>query len=338
MGIENKPLISVIIPVYNVESYLNRCLESVIKQIYHNLQIILIDDGSTDSSGNICDRYALLDSRILIIHTDNKGVAEARNTGLENANGHYVSFVDADDYINRYHFHNLYETLIDYNTDISVCGHYLVYEDGLLIREMKQRFLRDDYVIKMDRIEALTNMLYKRLFITGVWGKLFKTDLLTSLRFQPYRKNEDLPFLYRYISLCNDLVYTNIPTYYYFQRNDSLVHSPMFDTIPNTIHICQEIKNNVPLECRQAALSNLLTYCFYCYCAYPLCSHQFAEDKLKIRRIILSSRSKVLADKNAPLKVRGACLLSYIGLGLTHCIYAVFMLMSKYIKCFKHSK
>ena len=124
------PLISVIIPIYNVETFLPSCIESVINQTYENLEIILIDDGSTDKSGKICDKYSENDSRITVIHKDNEGVAEARNTGIENMSGEYFCFVDGDDYVDNEYISEMYSLTKEYDADISMCSYVYKWRDG----------------------------------------------------------------------------------------------------------------------------------------------------------------------------------------------------------------
>ena len=116
-------LISVIVPIYNVEQYLEKCIESIISQTYKNLQIILIDDGSNDKSGKICNKYAEKDKRVVVIHKENAGVSEARNTGLDNAKGEWITFVDADDWIEEEYCQRLYNLVIETNSDVALCGY-----------------------------------------------------------------------------------------------------------------------------------------------------------------------------------------------------------------------
>lgn len=341
MGIVDGVLISIVIPVYNVEEYISRCLESILNQTFQNLEIILVDDGSTDNSGQLCDSYAELDLRITVIHTENCGVASARNRGLDVIHGQYFSFVDADDYISTNHIQVLYELLNDDDVDISVCGHNLVYNNGKILREPNQKFLSNQYIRYMNRDEALINILYKKRLISGVWGKLFKTDLLKSTRFPQCKFNEDLPFLFELLMKSSGWVYANIPTYNYYQRNTSLTHSLNIDTIPDTIRICEEIKSKsveVSPNCENAARANLLQYCFYCYFAYPKYDYDFLISKIHLKQIIQSDRRKVIFDKNASIKIRVACLLSFFGLGLTSKVYSFFVFLSNHLDIFKHSK
>ena len=145
-----QPLISVIIPVYNLENYIEKCLDSVLSQTYKNLEILVVDDGSTDSSPSICDKYSQSDSRIQVFHIDNGGAAHARNTALEKMTGEFVTFVDGDDYIDSTYIEKLYNNITDKNADISICKWIDVYEDSFLSTVISHTYNDGKGVIKFD--------------------------------------------------------------------------------------------------------------------------------------------------------------------------------------------
>ena len=124
------PLISLVIPVYNVEKYLDKCMESVLAQTYDNYEVILVDDGSTDNSGKMCDEYAERDSRVTVYHQKNSGVSVARNVGIENAKGEFISFIDSDDWVDESYLEKLVNAQIKYNADLTICEYTNVYADG----------------------------------------------------------------------------------------------------------------------------------------------------------------------------------------------------------------
>ena len=128
-------LITVVLPIYNVSAYLKRCIESVIHQTYENLDIILVDDGSTDDSGIICDEYASIDSRITVVHKENGGLSDARNKGIELAKGQFITFIDSDDYIDDDYVEYLYNLIKRYNTRMSICSHTVVYDNGTILNK-----------------------------------------------------------------------------------------------------------------------------------------------------------------------------------------------------------
>ena len=192
MNTPYKDLISVIVPVYKVERYLCRCVDSIIAQTYTNLQIILVDDGSPDGSGAICDDYAAKDSRITVIHKKNGGLSDARNAGLVAACGSYIGFVDSDDYIAVDMYEKLYKAIVACNADMSVCNFRYVDENGNNIEERNNALPVKDEVI--DGITALTRTLDdKGWYYVTAWNRLYSRKLLQSIYF-PDGGNRGWPF------------------------------------------------------------------------------------------------------------------------------------------------
>ena len=157
-------LISIIVPVYNVELYLNECINSIRNQTYKNLEIILIDDGSTDNSGKICDEYAKIDSRIVVIHKENKGVTSARKVGVEIANGKYIGFVDSDDYIDKEMYKNMLKKILETDADFIDCG-CIRFSDSNNIYYPKNFYRSDIELNEMNRDNIMCQ------FITNRWEK-----------------------------------------------------------------------------------------------------------------------------------------------------------------------
>ncbi|MDD6812335.1 MAG: glycosyltransferase family 2 protein [Lachnospiraceae bacterium] len=161
------PLISIIIPVYNVEKYLTRCLESVVAQTYSNLEIILVDDGSTDNSGKVCDKYQEIDSRIKVVHKKNGGVSDARNEGIDEACGEYIAFVDSDDWVTRNYIENMYAILVKNSCDIAICDVKRTSKGDLKKSTEKLKTYFKD--------EAIKQLLYQKIS-TSACGKLYKVE------------------------------------------------------------------------------------------------------------------------------------------------------------------
>lgn len=184
-------LISVVIPVYNVAEYLVECIESVLKQTYTNLEIILVDDGSLDNSGKICDDYAKKDSRIVVIHKQNGGLSSARNAALEIIKGCYVVFVDSDDYIESTMIEVLYNKINQYNADISICAYRLTSKIDIFDSEPECReFLMTGKKLIMAYINRDSNYTITH----AVWNRLYKKELLEGLKFCEGRVHEDILF------------------------------------------------------------------------------------------------------------------------------------------------
>lgn len=215
-----KDLISVVIPVYNVEKFLKRCVTSILKQSYTNLQIILVDDGSTDLSGSICDSFKN-DKRITVIHKSNGGLSSARNAALPYLKGEYVTFVDSDDWVKRDFIKVMYKNAIRYNADISAIGYYIALENGV----NRSYFGKDTSCRVMNSAQALsTYLLYDGMGVT-IWGKLYKTILWDKIRCPEGKLHEDQYTTYKLLDLANRIVFDKHPLYFYFQRNNSIGHS-----------------------------------------------------------------------------------------------------------------
>ena len=208
--------ISVIVPVYNVEAYLERCVESILKQTYSNLEILLVNDGSTDKSGELCDQLALRDQRIRVIHKENGGLSDARNRGIDEASSDLIGFIDSDDYIDEDMYETLYRHLRESNADLSMCGHYDVFHQipEKQVSEIKTWNLSSEEAIKMV-MEA------KVLSVTAV-NKLYKKELFNHLKFEVGKIAEDAFIMIRLLDQCQKVVATNEKKYYYVHRENSI--------------------------------------------------------------------------------------------------------------------
>lgn len=211
-------LISVIVPVYKVEPYLNKCVESIVKQTYKNLEIILVDDGSPDNCPVMCDEWAKKDSRVKVIHKQNGGLSDARNAGMEVATGRYISFVDSDDWVHCEFLERLYTAIQETQSDISACDVKLVYTD-----EADSTDNRDFLVSTHTPEQAMSTLFAGEAFRSVVWNKLYRRDLLSEEKFEVGRYHEDEFFTYRIIDKCDKLAYVDAQMYYYLQRENSIM-------------------------------------------------------------------------------------------------------------------
>ena len=216
------PLVSIIIPVYNVEKYLDKCIASVVGQTYQNLQIILVDDGSTDRSPAICDDWKERDSRITVVHQPNGGLSRARNAGLKLATGEFVGFVDSDDWIEPNMFETLLSALLETNADIAVGGFEGFTEDSKSITYAQPKSSeRSLYSTE----ETLKRLLLLRGFIRNfVWNKLYKRTVLSDIAFPEGRLYEDVTWTAQVIGNAKSVVCVNQIFYHYIHRHDSLSH------------------------------------------------------------------------------------------------------------------
>lgn len=207
-------LVSIIVPVYNSEKYIEKCIDSILGQTYKNIEVLLIDDGSTDNSLEKCKLYA--DKRIRVITGNNYGVSHARNIGLRNSNGEYIAFVDSDDYCER----NMIETLVNLiqDKDLSIISSYSerVYNNVFDERD----------TVEFNAEEAIKELHIGILYQGQVWGKLFKKDIISTLRFeQNLFINEDMVFVQRYLTKCKSIIYQNDKLYFYRINMDSALLS-----------------------------------------------------------------------------------------------------------------
>ena len=219
--------ITVIVPVYNVENYLEKCLDSLINQTYKNLEIIVINDGSTDNSGEICQEYAQKDNRIVYIEKENGGLSDARNVGLDKMTGSYVTFIDSDDWVELDYVEILYKKIIEYQADISVGNYYSYNEDE---ETYYFHIYGDSYYEKVyDNISIFENLYesqeMKSFALISAWGKLYKAKLFDYLRFDKGKLGEDGYFNQKMYLSVNKVVYLNKGLYAYRQRSGSITNT-----------------------------------------------------------------------------------------------------------------
>lgn len=214
------PKISIIVPVYNVEQYLKKCIDSILSQTFTNFELILVDDGSTDESGKICDYYARLDNRVKVIHKENGGLSSARNVGLEVAKGKYIGFVDSDDYISKFMFQKLYESLVENNCDISICDYTEVFQDNGTIYNEKVGGGK----LILNNIEALEKIYKEKGWLYVVaWNKLYKKELFNGLIFPVGKVHEDEMIAHELLYRSNKIIFVEEKLYYYLQRENSIM-------------------------------------------------------------------------------------------------------------------
>ena len=224
----DEELISVIIPVYNVEKFLRYSLESVINQSYKNLEIIIVNDGSTDESKNICKEYEEKDKRVKLINQKNQGLSAARNAGLNIATGKYVGFIDSDDIISLKFYEGLYKLLKETNSDISECASVQISDENLFNGKTKFDDIDNMDFITTDSLGALNRINNEDTYIIGksvvVWNKLYKMELFKDIRFPVGKRYEDDLTTYKLFNKIHKLVSTEKVLYNYVQRKNSIMH------------------------------------------------------------------------------------------------------------------
>lgn len=209
-------LISIIIPVYNVEKYMDNCIESVLKQSYNNIEIILIDDGSTDKSGEKCNQYLTIDKRIKVIHKKNGGLSDARNAGIQYASGDYIMFIDSDDIVDHGIVEHLYRILIDTKADISICD--VVH----CTTNTKICYKDETEIVIYSADDAICEMLYQKSFLVTACAKLYKKALFEEIKFPTGIIYEDSATIYKIFDKSKRIVYSNAKLYGYIHHEDSI--------------------------------------------------------------------------------------------------------------------
>ena len=217
MGIDN--LVSIIVPVYNVENYLDRCINSIVKQTYKSLEIILVDDGSTDCSGNICEQWKERDFRIKVYHKKNGGLSDARNYGMEKTNGEFICFVDSDDWLEQRFIEIMKSEMVNNEADIVECN--FIRTSGDIDKNYTENYSNEIEIFCGN--DCFFQFLQNK-FLMVVWNKIYRRELLES--FIPGVYHEDESWTYKIFSKVNKAVHLNYIGYYYYQRQGSIVNSP----------------------------------------------------------------------------------------------------------------
>lgn len=212
-------LISVIIPIYKVEKYIVRCVESIVNQTYTNLEIILVDDGSPDNCPQICDDYAEKDNRIKVVHKENGGLSDARNAGMKVATGDYISFIDSDDYVSLEMYQDMINAAINNKADIVECNVNYDYNGRI------EKYNDDKYAVYNDNYSVMEAYIKHYHIKTVVWNKLYERKLLNDIEFEFGKYNEDEFFTYKVLAKVSSYVHLDKYYYYYFQRSDSIMGS-----------------------------------------------------------------------------------------------------------------
>lgn len=304
---DKQPLISIIVPIYNVEKYLRRCVDSILRQSYHNLEIWLVDDGSPDGCPAICDEYAQKDKRIHVIHKPNGGLADARNVALDRVTGDYVVCVDSDDFLSISHVEGLYNLIKDYNADVAVNTSCSFFE-GAEPHPDKPAEKVEVY----DGLRAIETMFYQEKFDTSAWGKMYKRKLFDGVRYPKGLLFEDLPTTYRLFLKAEKVAFQDVQSYYYLLRTNSIegaAFSPeKLDSGLRLMAMMDKDRNKLaPIiksyDCRMVSFS------FHLMLQMP----KTYEHHKDFERRIKSVRWEVITDSRSRKEARIACLLSYFG-------------------------
>ena len=305
-------LISVVVPIYNVEKYLIRCIESILKQTYKNIEIILVDDGSKDSCGKICDEYKEKDSRIKVIHKENGGLSDARNAGINVAKGIYICFIDSDDFIDASFIEKLYRMCINSGANIAQCSF------NILTNEIKDEEKKaESKIINISAREMLKNVYGKySAYNISACNKLFKTDLFNNIRFPFGRIHEDEFTTYKLIYLSGRVAITSQKLYnYYIERNGSITQTRFnikrLDYLTALEERMQFFEENNETELYNKTLEQ---YCYYIIISNYKC-HKHIESSKNIQTELLKKYRKNVKELIKKPKIK---LIKKVILGLAY--------------------
>lgn len=303
-----KGLVSVIVPIYNVEKYLKRCVESICSQTYKNLEIILVDDGSPDNCPRICEELAKVDERIKVIHKKNGGLSDARNCGLDNCSGKYVCFVDSDDCIEKDYVEHMLTIAEDTDADMVISSFKYLYEDGST-KDFDFEFEKK-YLGPKECMELLTRD-YK-LPVVVAWSKLYKREIFSELRFKKGIIHEDEEICHKIISLINKISLTNKCLYLYFQRNDSIMGTlkPAKSKVMNEI-LAERKEFAVKIGCDDECLKNfeINRYQYSFKLAYLFNKE---KDKINYRKQLVVIKDNLRELQSNKLIKRSAVMKYYV--------------------------
>ena len=315
------PLISVIVPVYKVENYLAKCVNSILAQTYTNLEIFLVDDGSPDNCGKMCDDYAAKDSRIKVIHKQNGGLADARNVAIDIATGEWIIFIDSDDYVERDYVENLYKLTQKYDCKAACSRFRYVFENAEDSCSVGEYSAIECCYNKWD---ALKYLFMQQHVHTGAWGKIYHRSLFaTGIRYPFGLIYEDLPTTYLLLLQCDKIGYSSKRTYNYLLRSTSIEGEKFHKgKSESAVKIIQSIQNhfNELTPILPAVKSRLFSLALHVLLAMP--DDYCGQDKDFLLQYLKKNRISVIFGINIRSKARFAALISFFGLNICKKIFS----------------
>lgn len=311
-----KPLISIIVPVYNVEMYLAKCVDSILAQTYTNLEIFLVNDGSSDCCGKLCDEYAKEDKRIKVIHKKNGGLSDARNVAIDVATGEFITFIDSDDYVTDDYIMTLYSLIEKYECKVSIAL-YNTFVEGSKPKVVN-RVYREDC---QTNIKAIEEMFYQEKYDTASWAKLYHSSLFaTGIRYPKGIVYEDLATTYLLIFQSDKVAFCNRRIYNYLLRRDSIEGSSFSSKkMDSALKVCELMESHLDIlgKVMQAYQCRMMSFFFHLLLKMP----DGYEHRNMLYKRIKAIRWSVLCNSRARKKARVASLLSYFGLGVVKGVF-----------------
>lgn len=322
-------LVSVIIPIYRVEEYLNRCVKSVLGQTYRNLEVILVDDGSPDRCGEMCDEFAKTDNRVKVIHKKNGGLSDARNAGIEIATGKYLSFIDSDDWVHEEYIERLYNLIVTTKSDIAACNFIRTSREDISVQASN---IDIHEFSNVEALEQLTGEFSIPLIVA--WGKIYHKDLFRTIRYPVGKIHEDEYIAHHLLFKAKKIVFTTEQLLYYWQRNDSITGIGF--NVKNRIHAANAIVERAAFF-NEIGLFKLrdITYKIAIYDYLQIVVYKNIDIELKNNQDLLSQFSilKVkLQEGNYNQKLKIRYRLCCIMPDIMNIAYKIYSRMIKTIK------
>lgn len=327
--------IGIIIPVYNVEKYLRRCIASVLLQSFQDFEIILVNDGSTDQSGKICDEYARMDSRITVIHKENGGLSEARNYGLDRNNNEYIVFVDSDDYIDSRYLEILYCIMQEKHADIAICYSTDINEDE---KQNLQKFNYGEIISGAEvisRSEAYRRMMVFKNATVSAWGKMYHRDIFRLVRYPVGELYEDSKIIDQIIETSNRIVYVPYGGYFYLVRRGSITHRRItlehMTAVDNSRYLLNLVQEKYP-EIEDAAIAYYLWNCLKLISGM-IEKKEYKEECRQLREEVVKKKRELVF--NPYISCGTKCSLSCLCIGtffykMVRKIYLFLQIFKKY--------
>lgn len=303
------PKISVVLPIYNVKEYLEKCVKTVCNQTYTNLEIILVDDGSTDGCAEICDELQKTDARIKVIHKVNGGLSDARNVGTMQATGEYISYIDSDDYVKPTYIEYLYKLIKKYGCKMSLCTHIISHENG------NNDEIGDGTDELLSAEKCLERMLYHDVIDTSAWAKLYHIDLAKKFLYPKGKLFEDIGNTYRFFIESGKIACGYEPQYYYMIRSNSIVTGSFnmrkLDLLEMTDQMAEDVVRVYP-SLKDAVLRRRVYARFS-----TLNQMKNTKDHVEVRNdlihFIKAHKAEVMRNPKAPKRDKFAIILLDMG-------------------------
>lgn len=290
-------VVSVIVPIYNVEQYLTHCIKTILQQSYKNLEIILVDDGSPDNCGKMCDEFAEQDRRIKVIHKQNGGLSDARNAGIDVATGDYITFIDSDDYVMPDMIESLMNIIVKENTDIAQCK-FVRSRNDFTDEQQHESSQSEKFTVYFD--DRMSAYLKDKKINTVAWGKIYKRSLFNGIKFPVGRLHEDVFTTYKLIHEAGSVAVTDYVGYVYRINENSITTSNFFpkklDSVYGEIERAEFIKKNYP-DLRKQAYSGIIWACNQCLLQMAKASYRGKNEDVFLQKLYRQYGKYYICDK-----------------------------------------